>query len=522
MKRIVCILLIICMIALTLSSCAGGNPVETNSPTGDNTSTDAQGTSSKWDDVNFNGESIIVNISNLTYSAALSAGAENAVKYIIGPDSYTTDPVQNAVYDRNKNVTEKLGLEITYQLCEQYDGNDPNKALTVIETFVLADLEDTPDIVGATSYGIVRAGIKGHLHNALSTDKENYFEITEETGWYPDFMYENTLDNSKLYLLAGDYFIDVLRFAYATFVNLDMYDEVFASEGGSESLFELIESGNWNYDEFKRCVNMAYVDGGEIGALDDADTFGAINAPHWLARCAFANSGLDIFETTEDGKLRYVEDITDVHNFIDDLLALGNTSGFYLNLPSYMGAVMPQLNEIEVFMDGRALFCTDAYVLSLEGTALQNMDDKAAIIPFPKYNSDNNYSALVSDCATVGGVLYNSDKFTECSAFLQMATEESNGDAGTLLYEYYEIALKYKLSSTPQQVTMLEYIRNGLTCPKSVLLDNYFAKNVGLDTFANQMTKALIAGVNSIASSWDSQYSAVQGSLESTVANYGN
>ncbi len=522
MKRITALLLVLVMVVLALASCKGKTP-DVNTPTGDSTGNDqTQDDTSKWDGVNFGGEEIIINISDLTYPAAVSAGATNAVKYMKGPDNYTTDPVQNAVYERNKNVLEKLGLNVTYQLCESYSADSPDLALTVIENFVLADLEDAPDVVGATSYGIVRAGIKGYLYNALTTEMENHFEITEEAGWYPEFMYENTLDNSKLYLLAGDYFIDMLRFAYATMVNLDMYDEVFASEGGSEALFELIEAGDWTYDEFARCVEMAYVDAGTIGKLDSEDTFGAINAPHWLARCAFANSGLDIFEETEDGGFRYVEDITDVHNFMDDLLALGNTSGFYLNLPSYMGAVMPQLNEIEVFMDGRALFCTDAYVLSLEGTALQNMDDKAAIIPFPKYNSNNNYSALVSDCATVGGVLYNSDKFTECSAFLQMATEESNGDAGTLLYEYYEIALKYKLSSTPQQVTMLEYIRNGLTCPKSVLLDNYFAKNVGLDTFASQMTKALIAGVNSIASSWDSQYSAVQGSLEATATNYGN
>ena len=167
MKRIICILLVICMMTLALASCGNNTSDETKGPTDDVQTTEKQEIS-KWDNVNFNGESIIVNISNLTYSAALSAGAENAVKFMKGPDTYTTDPAQNAVYDRNKKVTEKLGLNVTYQLCEQYDGNDPNKALTVIETFVLADLEDSPDIVGATSYGIVRAGIKGHLHNALS------------------------------------------------------------------------------------------------------------------------------------------------------------------------------------------------------------------------------------------------------------------------------------------------------------------------------------------------------------------
>lgn len=229
-------------------------------------------------------------------------------------------------------VAKELGLNVSFQECDLYSSN-PDNTLTVIENFVLADLEDSPDVVNTMSYGVVHAGIKGLLYNALTKDKDNYFDLSAD-GWYSDFMYENTLDESKIYMLAGDYFIDVLRYGYAMLVNLDMYDEVFASEGGSESLFELIEAGEWNYDEAKRCIEKAYVDNGIIGQLDQEDVIGAINHSAWLARSTFSISGVELFETGADGKLQYVQDTTELHNYVDDMLDLVTTDGFYLNVGS--------------------------------------------------------------------------------------------------------------------------------------------------------------------------------------------
>ena len=516
-KRIIAMLLVLVMVVMALASCGGGKDPETTKNPSVTTAGNQGGTEeSKWDGVNFGGESIIISLSNFEPSVVTSAGATNSYKYIAGPDAYTTDSVQNAVYDRNRKIADELGLAVDYQECELYNSN-PDNTLTVIENFVLADLEDSPDVVNTMSYGVVRAGIKGLLYNALTTDKENYFDFTTN-GWYSDFMYDNTLDKSKIFMLTGDYFIDTLRFAYGLMVNIDMYDEVFASEGGAESLFELIEAGNWTYDELARCVGMAYVDAGTIGQYDDEDTFGAVNDKWWLTRSLFSTSGLDIFETTADGKLQYVQDITDIHNYTDKFINLVATDGFYLEASA---GPNKDYDHTNVFIQGRALFAFDTPVLVMEGTQLQNMDDKIALVPYPKYNAEEKYGALVSDNGNVGGILYSSDKFTECSAYLQMAAEESNNGKGTLIYEYYDVTLKYKLSNTPEQVAMLEYIREGLCSPKSMLYDNYFAKSVEMKVATSHIGTSIATGVNSFASAWESQYDAVQGALEATVATYG-
>ena len=259
MKRFISFLLAVCTLCFCLVSCAdsksgssGGGEV-TNAP-------DSQ--EGKGDGVSFNGEEIIVSLSDYVPSMAASAGATHSVKYIQGPDDYTTDSVQNAAYDRNMRVTQTLSINPHYDYVT-YTAN-PDYSLEVIETYVLTDLEDSPDILSAKSYGVIRAAIKGMLHNALKTDEKNYFDFSQD-GWYSDYIYANTLNPERAFVLGGDYFIDMLRFTFAILVNTDMYDEVFASEGGSESLFELIEAGDWTYDELMRTADMAHVDAGVIG-----------------------------------------------------------------------------------------------------------------------------------------------------------------------------------------------------------------------------------------------------------------
>jgi hypothetical protein len=107
------------------------------------------------------------------------------------------------------------------------------------------------------------------------------------------------------------------------------------------------------------------------------------------------------------------------------------------------------------------------------------------------------------------------------SAYLQMATEESNGGKGTLIYEYFDVTLKYKLSNTPEQVDMLEFIRDGLCCPMTILYDNYFAKSVSMKAVHNHVNASLANGSNVFASGWESQYDAVQSMLEQTLTTYG-
>ena len=515
--RILSLVLVLVMMVSALAACGGEkNPAETKKPsTGNNNSGDAF--DEKWADVNFDGTEIILQLNNWEPTSVINAGASNSVKYIKGPDDYTTDAVQNAVFDRNNRVISKLGLDVKYN----EDTYSSAGGLTAIESFVLSDLEDSPDVMQVPAYSMVRAAIKGLLYNALTDEEENYFDITDENGWYTDIMFENTLDESKVFMLAGDYFIDLLRCAYSVFVNIDMYEDLFTSEGGVETLYQMVADGDWTYDELMNHADAAYVDRAPIGTVDEGDSFGIAAGAWWYYRTFFSTSGLDIFEETEDGKIAYVQDISEIHTFVDKLVEMLSRDAF-LNPHAYANNDQGPFEVTALFTSGGTLFALDQFVLNLEGTNIRSMEQKVGVVPFPKYNVDEEYGALVSDNGNMGGILYNSDKFTESSALLQLMCEESNKGKGSVIYEYYDVTLKYKYSADAGQIQMLEIIRDGLCMPKSFTFDNYFAQDVaGVSTYGSVIKKSTNNGTNTFASDWASQVGAVQQALEDTYKIYG-
>jgi hypothetical protein len=404
-----------------------------------------------------------------------------------------------------------LGIRPIYT---HIDYNMHSDVLPLVEDYVLADLADCPDIVSLHGYGMIRAAITGLLHNALDYSGYNYFDFSHP-GWYSDLMYGNTLDNSKVYLLAGDYFIDILRFSYGVLLNIDMYDNLFAAEGGSKSLFDLIEEGRWTYDHMMRYSEKAHVDRGEIGVQDAEDTYGIVHDAAWFTRTCIATSGISLFEE-KDGKVAYTQDISQVHDLVDKLLTMKKSPSFKPN--PYAKTYRP----IDVFLDGKTLFAFDSPLLQLEGSVLQSLEMKSAIIPHPKYNRNEPYRALVSDNTNYGAILLNSNKFAQCTAFLQLSTELSNDGPGTLIHEYFEVAMKYKLSDVPEQVSMLEIIRQGVCSPTYSLFDLYVANVADMTGHNFLMNACLDRNTNTFASDWASQYDAMQKALETIIADYGN
>ena len=507
-KRLVAILLVVCMLALCLVSCGGEKePAATTANPSDNQGNTQ--TTSKWDSVNFSDTTLNVNLNEYIFSAITEAGTEHSNKFIVGPDDYTTDAVQNAVYDRNNKVLQTLGLEVKYS----YEGSAAAQIAPVIDAWVLAASEDSPDIAITMNYALVRAALAGNLCNVLDTTEENYFDFTDP-HWYNDFMNATSLSRDKIYALSSDYFIDEFRMAFVTLVNNDLYNEIFANEGGIDSLYELIEAGDWDYDEMMRTAQMAYVDAGTIGQQDTEDIFGISAYATMANRAMFYSSGLDIFSYDENGTPTYVTDITALHDYTDDLIRLFRQD--------YVFYTTKGGKDTTTFLSGNALYAVGQYLLMLEGSAIQNMGSgqSVSVIPHPKYDKASEYQTLVSDSACGGAILKSTTDFSAATAFIQMMTEES----GEMYKQYYEVALKYKLSSGSGQLKLLDIIKNSITSPAAFLYDNYCARTLGTSTefrtIYDIINESITNNSNTLTSTWESQVSSMQGQLETAVATF--
>ena len=477
-----------------------------------------------WDSLDFSDVSLKVAYNEVINSSIQATGAENSWKYLRGPD----DEVElaradyKAAYERHETVCDALDLTLGENFEYVNTGWDGNcdSILAKIQSYNGAG-KDAPNIIIHQNYGMVRAGITGEFYNAMTTEYENYFNFSDE-HWYLEMMQENTIDTSKIYMLMGDYFIDQFRMAFGVLVNADMASELMAEVGGLNFLYNLVEGGQWTYDEMMTWSEKAY--SGEYAA---ELVMGTIGEQGWVVRSFFATSGLDIFKRdTTTGEAFYVEgkELDPIIDFVEKLDTMENADHYTYNWTQDKRNTN-RSNVATTFINNGALFALNQMVLSFEGANVRNMDATAAIVPTPKYFDDglDSYGALVSDNAGSGGILISSDpdQFTAASAFLQMMTEESD----EFFIEYYDNGLKSKNNQIgPKHNRMLDYIHDGICSPMSFLYDNYCAKSLGdtntYKTYGAMMYDTIDNGVG-FSSSWDSQIGAKKSQWVKIKANFG-
>ena len=479
MTRLLCLLLALVMCVGILAACGGDDDPEdtTKAPT-----TSGTGSGDKWDTAKFGGKTIRVYCNNQTQSTLTATASPNYVRFLEGPD--TTDEeidlsnaVDKAVYDRNVKVADKLDITIDWQTDYASTGNDD--AMTHLFDLSNGGVKTTPHVVVDMHYVLIRAEVQGRLYD-LKKDygqaTKNYFDFTSENGWYMDIMNSTTLNKDRLYIASGDFLLDSLRLSYNTFVNMDLFDELFmvSSAGGIDDLFEIIiDEGSWDYDTYLEMSQVAHDDSG--GA--DRTVWGTVST-NFNYRSFFFSSGVKLFDYDAEGRPSYVTSTADLdalENYVEkarDVLADPSIAKQGIT-PDYTAT-----KALEIFSanEYNALFMTDQFLAALEGPNFQNMDHKTAVIPYPKYDVDADYRTLVSDNACSGAIYkgFEAADFPMATAFLQLMTEESD----TVMNAYFEEGLKYKNNKAnhPRQNEVLNIIRDSITEPLEFLFDNYASR----------------------------------------------
>ena len=517
--RFLCLLLAIVMCTGILASCGGDDPdtTTTQRPIG--------GGEEKWDGVSFEGETLRIEYNSYEQGSLAATGSPHYYeKFIKGPDSASSDSVDNAVFERNELVTDRLGMTVEWR---------EDKTASVTELFShfenVIGAGNAPHIVINMNYGLVRAEVNGLLYN-LKSNYGDYsknlfsFEGEDGEGWYYDMMLDTTLNKDRVYIAAGDYLIDPLRLSYNTFVNVDLFEELYSKSGGMDYLYDMIlaEGGDWTYDTYIDMNDRAT----DQTSPKQEDWIYGTASNNYSYRAFFFSSGLTVFDYDADGKPSYINDpekLGDLHTYVDKIM-------------SVLGAVSvagPKQNfdatkAFDIFKNGRALFMTDQFLAALEGETFRNMDYQTAVIPYPKYDYEADYRILVSDNSCSGGILVSSyeDEFTMASAFLQMMTEESDD----VLYEYFEKGLKFKNNSanSPKQVEVLDVIRDAVAEPIDFLFDNFASRetkgthsnNTNSHTIYDIIEVAVNNNSNTFSSLWDSEVGAKNNTLRSTVNKF--
>ena len=393
----------------------------------------------RFDGVNFNNRDFRIYTSNHQASAAMESS-----NYLIEGEGKTGGGlVSDAVYQRNVTVEELLGVKLVFTQCELSYG-----AIAGDIRIYTQSGDDEFDLVINDNYDYAQLVIEGHFRNLL--DEECVFDF-DRNYWYKDYMEDLRLMDGYQYLLAGDYFIDVLRTAHLMIVNKDLYLDYYRTS--ADELYDVVSNYEWTYDKLISTITGLYVDKNQNGTKDDGDQFGYLDSSYWGASIPLSTSGTTNFiSRDEDGS-----PVLTIHEG-DRANQLAARITTLLNHES-TGMDDTHVEEATTaFINGDALISANFSLGSLESENLRQMESDAAVLPYPMlFSSDRKYTTATHDTTELGAVLVTSTDLNFISTVIEVLNRETSK---ILIPKYYKESLQVQCVDDEKAAAMIDIIHD--------------------------------------------------------------
>ena len=389
-------------------------------------------------DVDFDGDTFM--IYNSINDAAVTLPSSNFL--IEGPEELTGDLAPDAAFQRNLDVMERLNIEIGYE--------NVNYSYDVVASNIRQLLQSgdaTYDLIINDIYGLAPITPEGLFHNAYDGKNFNF----EAPWWYDDFMSDISLNSNLRFMLAGDYFIDMLRCTHALVMNKDMYTDMY---GDPEDVYAMVLNHEWTLDNFKMLAENCYIDANGNGIHDKADQYGHVAFEYWGPMIPWLISADPGFiSRDETGYPQITLNNERSVMLTEKLNSILNNSATGIGLGG-------EADTVAIFTEGRSLFLGYQRLGSLETTNFRDAEMGIAVLPYPLLDElQDNYVSSTHDTAELGfiPVAVSYDRLDFISTVIEVLCRETYVQ---VLPEYYESSLKIKYTRDNTSAQMIDIIHD--------------------------------------------------------------
>ena len=240
-------------------------------------------------------------------------------RYLAGnlDDVEDISTIDQWVYDRNDVALRNANVYVKYQYLPDTALYNWGNSIDTIDAEVKSKKPDRPDIYCNYIYDMVVVSLKGSFANLLSTtmypyghDLEgvNFFDFADDPdlidtgdGYMLEYMRSLTLSKDKIYCLASDYFIDLVRAFAVVPVNISLLETLqtegdyangkgdfladrvttFGPDGNVEKnytiedFYQLVMDEEWSYETLAKFSDAIFKEGEDGNESQDLrDTVG--------------------------------------------------------------------------------------------------------------------------------------------------------------------------------------------------------------------------------------------------------
>ncbi len=403
-----------------------------------------------------------------------------------------TDDIDYYVSQRNARALQMTKVNPIYTYWGENDNDYANshwgQTITRMVETVLANAPGSPDVFVNQMYDMVSASLQKAFANIRTTKLsggDNNFsfmekefqayskEFGEEFGYMMEYMSELGFSLNKQYLIASDYFIDLVRAFFVVPMNLNLLNEIDVSlssgdrDGNgifnTDDFYAMVTKGEWTYDMMAQYSAAIYSNDSTItgGSMDDTNGFVLIinGLP---SSGIFYTSSVQVFEREYNEATGYYDCYypntnEDLYNFCDALSELVSSVGVYVP----PRATVSHLGVRTAFTSDKLLFGGIILLGSLEYQEYQDMKSSGGfgVLPVPVYQAGDSYRTLIHNMGRIAAISANTKVFAQCSAFLDYQSTHST----EILDEYYRYKLQYEVADASEgNIEILRYIRKNV------------------------------------------------------------
>ena len=358
-----------------------------------------------------------------------------------GKEVMNSEPINDAVYQRNSVIKAKYGIEIAMT-------SDTGEPSTLKKTVNAGD--DTYDAVL-----IFNNNVPGVVTGNLLMEVSDLPYIDLDKPWWDPGVNSMSVVN-KQYLLAGDLLILDNEATNAMIFNKDLMANL-----GMDLPYQSVKDGKWTFDKMIEMTKGAESDLNGDGKMSyEDDRFGFITFNDTLQALLVAGGGVLADKDKDDiPYMSFAEpkSLSILEKAMDLMYTTSNPSVFNVqSVSAGSGNVTWMKAYYDTFMEDRALFM---WIRMRVVEAFRGMDSNFGILPMPKYDENqDNYRSLVNPYT---GVMLGVPKTTgdpeRTSIILEALSAESRY---TLQPAYYDIVLNRKFARDEESSEMLDIIFN--------------------------------------------------------------
>ncbi len=452
-------------------------------------------------------------------SAELTSTCE---RYIAGDYSGTKDNIDTAVQKRNEAAYEHAKVNYTDTMYDYFPNTSDygwgEASSRIMEQVLSPNAENLPDVYVHFIYDMVGASLQGCFANLYAEERlnsegdsvevNNYFpflkfrdaffdyddesekfnEEEEGQGYMYEYMTTLTLSKKKMFLLASDYFTDLVRAFYVMPVNVTLLeqlgqdkticpDDLVGNDGAYtlDDFYEEVYNGDWTYSRLAQFSEAVYKDEQNAGREDLGDTLGLV-----LQAGGLTGSGMMystkcvIVERTMNREIRDFEyaypatneKLFDLFSAMNELMkktGVMSVRGTDEEKLIAQGATDAQTCCENRFSVNKVLFGSVIQVGAFEREVYQSMKDKGGfgLVPVPRYSDtiEDGYFTQIHNVGRIGAISVKTTKFDQCTAFLNYQSTHSSD----ILEDYYKYKLQYSaLGGESGTIDMMNFIRNNV------------------------------------------------------------